>query len=373
MHNEDGFASRQYVFRLNSPDCDPEIRPQTSINLIRQTVVEGGRSGSFVVDQDGKTAEDLIGVSCSLHGDDSTVDAVATVSHGAWKTLSTFRPGKDQAGVIKITGEGELLFNDPVEKDGKTKLMVTVLGPLVVYRVIAVDDQGVEHAASELRSNSVVVKKSGRKILVITGHFNLPLSNIKAYHIQTRPFKTIEFKNLPVMPKLAVEDKVMSRDRVIVEDMALHMIVAFREKDDARLRELASDRIKGWPDSLPVFAVELREHFRRFTGSDTLDLQANGTLVDGKLAVVRCTGPEVLKGKCLYLFFEKTDAGWKNVMLRNGMDSFSLEKMLARCRKELEKADQKTVKNTSEEPPKQMLVHVVNPRILWQLSPPYTT
>ncbi len=120
-----------------------------------------------------------------------------------------------------------------------------------------------------------------------------------------------------------------TRSPIAVEDLALHMIVAIREKDDAKLKSLASDRIKGWPDALPVFAVELREHFRQFTGNDTFDLKAGESLVDGDLAAVRCTGPAELEGKCLVFFFVKTADGWRNHSLRNSTVSTPLAKLLA--------------------------------------------
>jgi hypothetical protein len=129
------------------------------------------------------------------------------------------------------------------------------------------------------------------------------------------------------------------RDKIIIEDLALHMIVAIREKDDAKLKSLAADRIKGWPDSLPVFAVELREHMRRITGDDKFDLRAGESLVDGGYGVVRCTGPAALEGKCLVLMFVRTNDGWKNQLLRNAMEDVPLPGLLAEFRTQLEKTN----------------------------------
>jgi hypothetical protein len=126
-------------------------------------------------------------------------------------------------------------------------------------------------------------------------------------------------------------------DRIAVEDLALHMIVAIREKDDAKLKSLASDRIKGWPDALPVFAVELREHYRQMTGDEKFDMRAVDSLVDGELAAVRCTGPEKLKDVCLILFFVKTKDGWRNHSLRNAATTTPLAKHLAEFKVEFQK------------------------------------
>ena len=118
-------------------------------------------------------------------------------------------------------------------------------------------------------------------------------------------------------------------DKVLVEDLALQMIVAIREKDDAKLRTLASDRIKGWPESLPQFAVELRERYRQNTGNESFDMLADESLVDGDFAAVRCTGPQELKGKCLVLFFLKTNNVWLDYSLRASMENVPLADSLA--------------------------------------------
>jgi hypothetical protein len=115
------------------------------------------------------------------------------------------------------------------------------------------------------------------------------------------------------------------------------MIVAIREKDDAKLKALASDRIKGWPDALPVFAVEMREHYRQMVGDEKFDLRAAESLVDGDMAAVKCTGPEKLKDVCLILFFVKTADGWRNHSLRNAPVGTPLAKHLADFKAGIEK------------------------------------
>jgi len=109
----------------------------------------------------------------------------------------------------------------------------------------------------------------------------------------------------------------ITTDQIIVEDLALQMIVAVREKDDNKLRVLACDAVKGWRDALPAFAVEMREHYRQLTGNEAFDMRAVESLVDSNLAVVKCTGPKELSGIYLVLFFVKTHDGWHNWMLRN--------------------------------------------------------
>ncbi len=129
---------------------------------------------------------------------------------------------------------------------------------------------------------------------------------------------------------------------IVVEDLALQMIVAIREKNDKKLQTFASDRIKGWPAALPVFAVELREHYRQSTGNERFDLRAGESLVEDDLAAVRCTGPKELQGKCLVLFFVKSGGHWLNYSLRASMENVPLAEHLANLKKEIRKAAGKT-------------------------------
>ena len=130
-----------------------------------------------------------------------------------------------------------------------------------------------------------------------------------------------------------------STDQIIVEDLALQMLVAIREKDDAKLRTFAGDRNKGWRDALPVFAVEMREHCRQLTGNEAFDLRAAESLVEGNLAAVKCTGPKELNGIYLVLFFVKTDDGWQNHSLRNSPPGTPLTQHLANFKTEIQKAE----------------------------------
>jgi tRNA A-37 threonylcarbamoyl transferase component Bud32 len=125
----------------------------------------------------------------------------------------------------------------------------------------------------------------------------------------------------------------ITRDQVIVEDLALAMLVAIRDKDNVALKALATDRIKGWPKALPQFAMEMRERFKQMTGKD-FTMYPTQSLVMGDVAAVKCERPKDIAGDIyLVLFFIKTDAGWKNFSLRNSPSSISLETHLRNAAK----------------------------------------
>lgn len=117
-------------------------------------------------------------------------------------------------------------------------------------------------------------------------------------------------------------------DQNIVEDLALQMLVLIREKDDAKLKLLATDSVKaGWRDALPQFALEMRERFLQMTGKQFTMFPAE-SLVESNRAVVKCTGPKELNGIYLVLFFVKTDEGWRNWTLRNSPPGTPLSEYL---------------------------------------------
>jgi len=109
----------------------------------------------------------------------------------------------------------------------------------------------------------------------------------------------------------------LTTDQVLVEHTAMHVLAAIRDEDNNALKKFATDEcVKGWRESLPEFAFELREKFHQFTGKP-FDLHASESQVRGKEALVKCDGPAELNGKYLALFFVKTTDGWKNCYLHS--------------------------------------------------------
>ena len=127
-------------------------------------------------------------------------------------------------------------------------------------------------------------------------------------------------------------------DCVAVEDLALRLLAAMRDKEDVVLKDLAVDRIPGWGDALPQFAFELRERLTHRTGKPFALFPAD-SLVVGDSAVVRCTGPEGLKGACLVLGFVRTPAGWRNWILRNSPADIPLQQHLDNFKAQLDKRE----------------------------------
>ena len=122
--------------------------------------------------------------------------------------------------------------------------------------------------------------------------------------------------------------------KVIVEDLATQMLVAIRDKDDAALKAMATDRFKGWTEALPKFALEAREKFLQKT-KKSFQMFAGESVVLGNVAAVKCTGPKELNGIYLALFFVKTEGGWKNFCLRNSPSTIPLTTHLRKVATEI--------------------------------------
>jgi hypothetical protein len=125
----------------------------------------------------------------------------------------------------------------------------------------------------------------------------------------------------------------LTADQIRVEDTALRVLAAMRDKEDKVLRELATDRIiKAWPNALPQFSFELREKFEHEFGKP-MALWPTESLVDGDFAVVRCTSKETetkLNGWYLGLIFYKMkDGAWRNASLAGATADLSLPAFLA--------------------------------------------
>ena len=125
----------------------------------------------------------------------------------------------------------------------------------------------------------------------------------------------------------------LSADQIRVEDTALRLLAAMRDKEDKVLRELATDSItKGWGKALPHFSFELREKFEHEFGKP-MALWPAESLLEGDFAVVRCTSKETetkLNGWYLGLIFYKTkDGTWRNAGLAGATADLSLTRFLA--------------------------------------------
>jgi hypothetical protein len=94
-------------------------------------------------------------------------------------------------GTAGTLPQGGVLFGDPVEKDGHVQLPVALKSDPDDYRIIAIDQSSHEHQSSLGISDSV------EGIRLISHRFaNLRLARVKAFRLQMRTWRQIEFRNI---------------------------------------------------------------------------------------------------------------------------------------------------------------------------------
>jgi len=284
---------------------------------------------------DARTMNFSLGVAGGPWETATTLGRDGSVSNDEWSASVNAVPGKSDEMVVTC------LYS--VNEDWESR-MVYVNGE---GKVIPIEDNRTQSIAGQTIAT----------LLASSDEF----ARIKEFQLQRRRYQWVEFRDVSLLPGHRTQVKVVETmkapvgriqqtntasillkpkvvtDQNIVEDLALQMIVAIREKDDVKLKLLATDRIKGWRDALPVFAIEGREHYRQMTSDEKFDMRVSESLVDGNLAVVKCIGPKELNGIYLVLFFLKTDAGWLNYLLRNSPSTIPLSEHLANFKEELQK------------------------------------
>jgi beta-lactamase regulating signal transducer with metallopeptidase domain len=112
------------------------------------------------------------------------------VASGPWTTVVT-----DSGGSMSTGRQNEtFLFSPAIETKDGLVLTVTTEGVKDDVRIVAVNKKG-----NELLPSSIGDSSSG-SISQITGHFALPLSQIKEFRVETRPFQWTDFKDVALHP-----------------------------------------------------------------------------------------------------------------------------------------------------------------------------
>jgi beta-lactamase regulating signal transducer with metallopeptidase domain len=110
------------------------------------------------------------------------------IASGSWMTLQT-----KEADFGGVYSQQSIVWHAPVANDGKTVLNVAHTNSKMNVRVIAIDKSGKEYAGSS---------SSGweNDFESVQTEFSLPLSDIKEFKFQARPYEWVEFKNVSLKP-----------------------------------------------------------------------------------------------------------------------------------------------------------------------------
>jgi hypothetical protein len=121
------------------------------------------------------------------------------VASGAWTTSVHYLPSSPDVGSSSTSPDGTFIFSPLTQmQDGFSLTLTTdtisTYGQKWDLRVVAVDASGREILPMLIGDNS-----SGQ-MAQINAHFSQPLSQIKEFRVETRPFQWIEFKDVALQP-----------------------------------------------------------------------------------------------------------------------------------------------------------------------------
>lgn len=137
-----------------------------------------------------------MGVYCKtlgVHPEVEELDLKVGVACGPWQADHVYEANIN--GGMEMSSLGEVIFARPIEQDGKTVMTVShrINTNIHQIRLIAIDKSG----------NSITsgYESTGNEAYSqLTATFNLPIADIKAFLIQTRPYEWLTFKNVSLRP-----------------------------------------------------------------------------------------------------------------------------------------------------------------------------
>lgn len=179
-----------FAFRL-----PPALRGATVKYDLPQSV---NSSSSSVINQPEKTEAQLYSetggarvVTATYPG--ATIHATVRVGFASAPWENSYTNNLKQMSGLS-TDFGHFVFGPALETGGGVSVSVAASGVRRDVRLVAVDVQG--RSLTPAQSGDESQGQSEQ----ITAHFNLPLSQVKEFHLETRQFTWIEFKNIPLHP-----------------------------------------------------------------------------------------------------------------------------------------------------------------------------
>jgi prepilin-type processing-associated H-X9-DG protein len=145
----------------------------------------------------GKPVEGVAYLVVSQKPETEQVTVKVCLATGSWKTAA-LQPAYGNSGIGSWLN---VLWSAPYERQGKAHAVVTY-GSRIAHRydarLTALDVNNVEHEATEHGRSGVGGDPDGFDQLA--SEFGMPLDDIAAFYLQTRPYTWIEFRNVALRP-----------------------------------------------------------------------------------------------------------------------------------------------------------------------------
>ena len=152
--------------------------------------------GSALVDD--KRVPDFVTITASFPKNQNTVTIPLGVAAGSWKSFA-ITDGRGERSTS--AGDKVVRFEAAYQKEAKTYLMVWHNFHDAVARLIAIDTSGKPQIGNEVEGGI------GKGVEGYKYAFEVPLKEITTFHLQTRPYQWVTFKNVSLRPghKTAVQ------------------------------------------------------------------------------------------------------------------------------------------------------------------------
>jgi hypothetical protein len=159
----------------------------------RWEVIPSGSSASGTPqDGEGRVVPNLEVIAVTIPKDHAKCKVRFGVSTGKWATKATDSPqGGSAMGLDKLS----VIFGRAHESEGKAAITVSHNALGDACRVVAIDQDGEEHLPMSTRS------LGAGPIQQLDDQYDVPLSKIKEFQFQSRPFQWAEFDDVALSPR----------------------------------------------------------------------------------------------------------------------------------------------------------------------------
>jgi beta-lactamase regulating signal transducer with metallopeptidase domain/tetratricopeptide (TPR) repeat protein len=154
----------------------------------RYSIDGAQNSGSGNVYKDGQSLDGFYSVVFSNPKGDKKTNIRLGIATGKWETLIS-----QKADFSGVYSNKDITWHGPIDNNGKTVLHVAHKFEELNVRIVAVDKNG-----KEFIGGGGSASKDGIESMQIT--FDVPVSDIKEFQFQTRPYEWVEFKDVYLKP-----------------------------------------------------------------------------------------------------------------------------------------------------------------------------
>jgi hypothetical protein len=151
--------------------------------------------------KNGQFVRDIKSIVIMVPSKQQTLDLSLGIAAGQWHTIDAYCPDIISTNIVTDRDDGAISWTKPVEKDGMTILEVSHTYTNENVRIAVID------ANNNLRAANSTFPIGAK---TVQANFHPPLSGVKQFVFQTRPYEWVEFKNISLRPgqKTKVETQI---------------------------------------------------------------------------------------------------------------------------------------------------------------------